>query len=119
MVRRLGQLFLSGIFLKGGWDTFMNPGKRPEKVAAAGIPEPELAVEWNGLGMLVGGFLLGLGIFPKLAALLLVGTLVPTTYVGHPFWKEEPGPQRKAQTTQFLKNLGLIGGLLLVLSERK
>ena len=61
---------------------------------------------------------LGLGITPRLAVALLLGSMIPTTLVGHPFWKEEPGPQRQNQETQFLKNLSLIGGLLMVLTEK-
>lgn len=118
-MRRTGmQLLLSGIFIYGGWGAFSNPGGRPKMVAAAGIPRPEQAVVLNGALMIVAGLLLGLGIAPRLAAALLIGSLVPTTLVGHPFWKEAPGPEREKQLLQFLKNLGLIGGLLMVLTEK-
>lgn len=118
MLRTLGHLFLSGIFISGGWGAFSKPGGRPSKVAAAGIPEPELAVELNGAVMVIGGVLLGLDIVPKVAATVLIGSMIPTTIVGHAFWKEEPSPGRQNHLTQFLKNLGLIGGLLLVLTEK-
>lgn len=97
---------------------FSKPGGRPELVAAAGIPQPEQAVVLNAAVMILAGLLLSLGIAPKLAATLLIGSMIPTTIVGHPFWKEEPGPQRQNQETQFLKNLSLIGGLLMVLMEK-
>jgi len=87
-------------------------------VAAAGIPRPEEAVVLNGAVMIVAGLLLSLGIAPKIAAALLIGSLIPTTLVGHPFWKEEPGPEREKQMLQFLKNLGLISGLLMVLTDK-
>ncbi len=118
-MRRTGmQLLLSGIFIYGGWGAFSKPGGRPKMVAAAGIPRPEQAVVLNGAVMIVAGLLLGLGIAPRLAAALLIGSLVPTTLVGHAFWKEEPGPEREKQLLQLLKNLGLIGGLLMVLTEK-
>ena len=65
--------------------------------------------------MVVAGVMLALGILPRLAALILLGSMVPTTIVGHSFWAEESSASRQAQQTQFLKNLGLIGGLLMVL----
>jgi len=34
-------------------------------------------------------------------------------------WKEESGPGREQQLIQFLKNLGLIGGLLMVVIEKQ
>jgi putative oxidoreductase len=118
-MRRTGiQLLLSGIFIYGGWGAFSKPGGRPKMVAAAGIPRPEQAVVLNGAVMIVAGLLLGLGIAPRLASALLIGSLVPTTIVGHPFWKDEPGPEREKQMLQFLKNLGLISGLLMVLTEK-
>lgn len=118
MVRSAGHILLSGIFISGGAHAFMEPGGRVDKVAEAGLPEPKLSVELNGAAMVVGGTLLGLGIAPKLASLILIGTIVPTTVVGHAFWKEGSVVGRRNQQTQFLKNLGLLGGLLLVLSEK-
>jgi putative oxidoreductase len=119
-MKRTGiRLLLSGIIIYGGWGAFSNPGGRPKLVAAAGIPRPEQAVVLNGALMILAGLLLGLGIAPRIAAALLIGSLVPTTLVGHAFWKEEPGPEREKQLLQFLKNLGLIGGLLMVVSEKQ
>lgn len=119
MLRSLGHLLLSGIFISGGWGAFSEPGGRVNKVAEAGIQEPDLAVEANGLLMVICGAMIGLDIAPKLAALGLIGSLVPTTVVGHAFWKEESNLSRQGQLTQFLKNLGLLGGLLLVIGEKR
>ena len=119
MFRSLGQLLLSGIFISGGASSFLQPGGRVETVAAVGLPNPRTAVELNGAAMVVGGAMLALDIAPKLAAAVLIGCLAPTTVVGHPFWKAENEAARKAQQTQFLKNLGLIGGLLLVLTQKE
>ena len=94
------------------------PGGRPKLVAAAGIPQPERAVVLNGAVMILAGLLLSLGIAPRIAAALLIGSMIPTTIVGHPFWKEVPGPEYEKQLLQFLKNLGLIGGLLMILTEK-
>ena len=44
---------------------------------------------------------------------MLAGTLVPTTAVGHPFWNESDPASRQNQTIHFLKNVSLIGGLLM------
>ena len=118
LITWLGQLLLSVIFIQGGSSAYLEPGKRPDKVAKAGIPEPELAVKANGALMAFGGLALALNIWPKLAATALLASLIPTTLVGHAFWQEEEAGPRKAQQTQFAKNLGLIGGLLLVLANR-
>ncbi len=118
-IKQLAYLLLSVIFIQGGYRAYAQPGNRVKQVADAGIPEPELAVKVNGLTMVVGGAMLGLGILPKLAAAALFASLIPTTIVGHPFWKVEDEAGRKMQQTQFAKNLGLLGGLLLVMTDRK
>ena len=119
LLERLGGLLLSGIFIHGGWHAFREPGGRPDQAAKLGLPQPELMVRVNGLSMMGAGTALGLGIKPKLAALTLIGSLVPTTLAGHRFWEEEAEQGRRMQETQFLKNLGLIGGLLILLSKRR
>ena len=119
LLERLGGLLMSGIFIHGGWHAFREPGGRAAKAAQLGLPQPELMVRVNGVAMVAGGTALALGIKPKLAAVALIGSLVPTTLAGHRFWEEEAEQERRMQETQFLKNLGLIGGLLILLSKRR
>jgi putative oxidoreductase len=69
--------------------------------------------------MLAAGVALALGIWPRLAAAVLAGTLVPTTVAGHPYWRIEDPAMRRQQRIHFFKNVGLFGGALLVLSERR
>jgi putative oxidoreductase len=58
------------------------------------------------------GTLFSLGRLPRLSALVLAAGTVPTTLAGHRFWEAE-GAAKQGQIIHFLKNLGLIGGLLL------
>jgi uncharacterized membrane protein YphA (DoxX/SURF4 family) len=75
--------------------------------------DPEMMVRANGATMLVAGTLLGMGRFPRFAALALAGALVPTTYAAHAFWAVEDPAARAQQKIHFLKNVGLLGGVLL------
>lgn len=117
MLKTLSHLLLSGIFISGGAAQLLQPGGRVQKVGNAGIPQPAQAVTLNGATMVFGGTLLALGILPRLAATMLLASLLPTTFVGHSFWAEENAAGRQAQQTQFFKNLGLMGGLLMVILE--
>lgn len=119
MARAVAHALLAGIFVVGRWGALSKPAGCPNKVAAVGITQPELAVALNAVVMVGAGRLLGLSTHPKVAATLLIGSMIPTTVVGHAFWKEEPGPGREHHVVQLLKNLGLIGGLLLVLTEKE
>jgi putative oxidoreductase len=116
--RRAGQALLGAVFIKLGLDAAREPGARVDKAAALGVPNPALAVRGNGAAMVAGGAALTLNKAPRLAALGLLASMIPTTLAGHPFWEFE-GAERKAQEIQFYKNLGLLGGLFLALQGRR
>ena len=121
LVRRVARPMLAAIFVVQGLEQLRHPAALKakvapfaEQVAPLGLPnDPELLVRANGATMVGGGALLATGHLPRVAALALVGSLVPTTYVGHRFWEESDPATRTTQRIGFLKNLGLIGGLLL------
>lgn len=115
--RRLARPLLASTFVAGGLDTLRNPGPRVDMAESAGLSDAERLVKVNAATMLTGGLLLATGRLPRLSALALAGTLAPTTYVGHPFWTESDPSARKQQQTQFLKNLGLLGGLLVAAAD--
>lgn len=122
VVRRIARPMLAAIFVASGLDSLRHPAKRtaaaaPLVKALAGplrLPDdPEMMVRANGATMLAAGTLLGMGRLPRVAALVLAGTLVPTTYVAHPFWTVQDPAERSRQKVHFLKNVGLLGGVLL------
>jgi putative oxidoreductase len=117
IIRRLAQGLLSATFIYGGVDIFRNPGPRAARAEALGLPRSELGVQLNAATMVIAGSALALDIAPRLAAAALTASLIPTTIIGHPFWRETAQAGRKAQLTQFNKNAGLLGGLLLVLAS--
>lgn len=113
-IRFLARALLGFAFIVLGWDAARQPGGRVQRVASVGVPQPELAVRANGALMVAAGTTLVLGIRPRLSAVALVASMVPTTLVGHPFWQEDDLRQRTGQRIHFLKNLSMIGGLLIV-----
>lgn len=118
LIKTLGHTLLAGMFIYGGYGAFSEPGKRVTMVDNAGIPAPRQAVILNGGIMVVAGTALAVGFLPKLAALALISSLVPTTLVGHAFWQEENPQSRAMQQGQFTKNLSMLGGLVMVLLEK-
>lgn len=63
---------------------------------------------------LVGALLLLLGRNEKLGALFLIMALIPTTLLVQHFWFSE-AHVRAMQLSFFLRDLGLLGGLLIVM----
>jgi uncharacterized membrane protein YphA (DoxX/SURF4 family) len=117
---------LAGIFVSSGADAFLHPeAKVPRAEAVAPViaerlglpPDTERLVRLNGAVMVAGGALLATGRLPRLAALAVLGALVPTTVAGHAFWSETDPAAKQQQRIQFLKNLAMGGGLLLAATD--
>jgi len=118
LLRTLARAGLAATFVSGGWHAAQDPGDRPAKAASLGLPEDPRLVRANGVAMVVGGVALTLGVLPRLAAAGLIASLVPTSAAGHPFWRDADPAVRAQHLNQTLKHLGLVGGLLLVATER-
>ncbi len=122
LTRWAARPMLASVFISSGIDTLRNPQPRVETAepvatkVASRLPLPndtEQLVKINA-GVQVGaGFLLSIGRFPRLAALALAGSIVPTTLAGHRFWEADDPSTKAQQQVQFMKNLGLLGGLVL------
>jgi putative oxidoreductase len=122
VVRRLARPLLAAMFIDGGLDQLRHPSAKLAKAEpllhkVAGplhLPDdPELLIRANGAAMLGAGAMLATGRLPRLSAMVLAASLVPTTVAGHRFWAESDPVQKRNQRTHFLKNLGLLGGTLL------
>jgi putative oxidoreductase len=127
LVRAVARPMLASIFIVQGWETF----RQPEKVAQRAEPvvrplaerfsfvpgKTEEAVRLNGAVQVVAGTMLALGWWPRLSAFTLAATLVPTTAAGHRFWEAEDEQERKQQRIHFLKNLSMLGGLLIASAD--
>jgi putative oxidoreductase len=74
--------------------------------------DPATLVRINGAVQVAGGLLLARGKATSPAALVLASSLVPTTILGYRFWEAEGPAQRQAERLGFLKNVGLLGGLI-------
>ena len=128
LVRRIARPMLASIFIAGGIDAL----RKPEPKAGAAQPgldqavnalpasisdrlpsNPETLVQINAAVQIGAGTLFAIGKAPRLSALALIGSLVPTTVAGHDFWNVEDPAARAQQRTQLIKNVSLMGGLLI------
>ena len=118
---------LASIFILQGYDSFRRPDKyapraepvvRPIADRVSAVPaKTEDAVRLNGAVQMVAGSLLALGRWPRLSALAIAATLVPTTLAGHRFWEEEEEGNAAQQRIHFLKNASMFGGLLIAAAD--
>jgi putative oxidoreductase len=126
-LRPLGRILTGSTYALLGFDALRAPGGRVDQAGpvltairkVAPLPEDdELLVRINGGVMVAAGTTLALGKAPRLSALALIGSLVPTTLAGHSYWNHEDPEVRKQQRIQFHKNLALIGGLLFIVLDQ-
>jgi putative oxidoreductase len=111
----IGRILVSVIFLASGYGKIVGYDGTASYMASFGMPMVPLllpatiVVELAGAAMVIAGFQARLG------ALALVGFTVVATLVFHRFWTLT-GMDAYMQQIQFMKNLGLIGGLLLIVA---
>jgi uncharacterized membrane protein YphA (DoxX/SURF4 family) len=85
----------------------------PEQVSDLVPTDAKTWVRINGALELVGGVALATGKGRRLGAGLLALSLVPTTIGKYPFWSRSDPAERAADRDHFLKNLSLLGGVLI------
>lgn len=122
-VRVLGRALLASVFIHGGAATLTEPGPRAEaaaallarlRKAAPWLPADTTLVRVNAATHVAAGALLAAGVWEQPAALVLAASLVPTTIAGHPAWAAADPAARADEAIQLGKNLGILGGLLLL-----
>ena len=125
-LRPAARVLTGSTYVLLGFDALREPGGRVDQAApvlasirkVAPLPEDdELVVRANAAVMVAGGTLLALGIAPRLSALALACSLIPTTLAGHSYWAIEDPAGRKQQRIQFHKNMAMLGGLLLAVLD--
>jgi uncharacterized membrane protein YphA (DoxX/SURF4 family) len=118
---------LSSVFVYGGLDAMQHPqnkvkaaepvaGPLAERITGVAV-DTETLVRLNGAVMVGAGLLLATGRLRRLASVTLAASLMPTTYAGHPFWNEADDAMKAQQRIHFMKNLSMLGGLLLAAAD--
>ncbi|MFD3698911.1 DoxX family membrane protein [Streptomyces sp. NPDC058646] len=127
VLRKLARPLLAAPFVTGGLRTL----RRPEVVAETAQPviralgkripalagDPKQLIRVTGTIQTAAGLMLATGRAPRLAALTLAATLVPTSLTAHAFWTVEDPKERARQRAHFLTDLSALGGLLIAAAD--
>jgi uncharacterized membrane protein YphA (DoxX/SURF4 family) len=130
-VRTAARALLGAIFVFSGARALANPeplvanakrvtdrvGPLLEKTDPRLPSDARTLVRINGAVQITSGLMLATGRMARPAAALLAGSLVPTTVAAHAFWVIDDPIERQQHQIQFLKNMGLLGGLLLAAAD--
>lgn len=105
-----GRVFLGLLFVVSGIGKITGFAGTAAFMASKGMPMAEALLVGAIVVEFVGGLMLVAGFKARWAALAIAAFLVPATLIFH----YPLGPDAQAQMTQFLKNLSILGGMLLV-----
>ncbi len=112
-----GRVLLSTIFLMSALgNKIPNFQETARLMASKGVPAPEVSLVGAIVFLLAGGLAVILGFKARLGAGLLLIFLVLATYFFHDFWTVQ-GPEQQEQMIQFMKNLALMGAMLLLIAN--
>ena len=108
-----GRILLAVIFITSGFSKITGYDGTAAYMAAKGLPMVGVLLPLTILTELGGGILLAIGYQARWAALALAGFTLLAAIIFHNFWAVEAA-QKMAQQINFMKNVAITGGLLMV-----
>jgi len=111
----LARMMLATIFIFEAYDSISFYGKTKNTMTAYGITWNQDFLLITVISLLVlGAFLVLIGYYANLGAVLLLCYMVPITLIVYSFWND-PQEVKHIQSIMFMKNIAIIGGLLLLM----
>ena len=117
LVLYIGRILFGGYFIVAGFNHFVKLQSMAGYAQAKGVPASKAAVGFTGLLLIVGGVSTLLNIYPVIGLGALFVFLIPTTILMHAFWKIEDPMAKMGEQVNFMKNLALLGGTLILFSN--
>jgi putative oxidoreductase len=109
----IGRILLAVIFLISGFGKIGGFEGTAGYIASKGLPLPQVVAALTIAVELGGGLLLAVGWKARWAALALAVFTLLAAIIFHNFWAAEAA-QKMNQQINFLKNLAITGGMLMV-----
>jgi putative oxidoreductase len=113
LIPLLARVLLAPVFLLAGIGKITGWDGTAAYMASAGMPLVPLFLVGAIAVEVGGGIALLLGIKTRLTGLVMALFMVPVTLIFHSFWNLQ-GQEQYVQMLMFLKNIAIIGGLLMV-----
>src|SRR5580658_10229436 len=107
------RLLITTLFLIFGWRKLSDHSGTVNQMVQLGVPMPALAAGVATFMELPVAFAVAIGAFTRPAALLMFLYTLGTARFGHRYWTMT-GSERVDNMDGFYKNLGIMGGFLLL-----
>jgi len=108
-----GRILISVIFLISGFFKVGGYAQMVGYATAVHLPAPGVAIAAAAAVELACGLAILVGFKTRFAAWLLFLYVIPITYFFHNFWAVQ-GQEQQIQMINFLKNMAIMGGLLVL-----
>ena len=108
-----GRILMSVVFLFSGLGKVMAYSMMVGYAAAKGLPMAGAGVAVAAVIEILGGLALLTGFYTRIAAWVMFLYLIPVSLTFHNFWAMQ-GMERMDNQIHFLKNLAIMGGLLIL-----
>lgn len=113
-----GRAFLGALFFISGINKILGFSYVAGWMSSSGVPAASVLLAITIVIEVAGGLMLITGFRPRLAAIVIALFLIPVTIVFHAFWSADAANFQN-QLTAFLKNLSILGGMLLVIEREQ
>jgi uncharacterized membrane protein YphA (DoxX/SURF4 family) len=131
LIRRIARPLLSVAFIGQGVESLLNPKSAaeaaapavdglqalPDSVARSMPDDPQTFAQITAAVQIGGGLLLATGKLPRLASAVLAVTVLPANVGRYSFWNETDPERKAALRREFLKDLSLVGGLMIASAD--
>lgn len=112
----LGRVIFGIYWLENAYNHLFKSAHMIGYAQSKGVKHPKLAIMGTGVLLAIGGLSMLLGIAPKIGVIALVIFLLGVSFKMHDYWKQQDPMARMTTRIEFMKNMALIGALLMILS---
>jgi len=110
----LGRLALGVIFVKSGLQKLLALSAFAASLAGRGVPQSSFWAVVGATVEVVGGIMIVTGLKTRYASALMILFVIVATGISHRYWEFADAAARRAQESQFFKNLSILGGFLVL-----
>ncbi|MGE5355730.1 MAG: DoxX family protein [Deltaproteobacteria bacterium] len=114
----MARVFIAILFYYEALDSFWYFEKTKETMSIYGLTwRQDLLLSLTIAALIIGATLVLIGYYSNFGAFLLLLYIVPTTFIIFSFWND-PVVVRRIQMINFMRNLAIIGALLLLIVNK-
>jgi putative oxidoreductase len=110
----VARVMLGWIFVLSGWGKVLDVDRFIAGLERQNVPAATVLGYVGAISEFLGGLAILIGLSTRYAALLILLFTIVATLISHRYWEFTDPAAHRQQHTQFLKNLSIMGGTVLL-----